>query len=116
DTSAVRALAGSPRMALRSLNLGTNLDLGDDAASELARSPHLGSLVDLDLGSWRSLSANGVRALAAAPLAKGLRRLKLWSFAAGRRGLEALAELPALRWLDLSNAGLKDPDLGALPP
>jgi hypothetical protein len=112
-TTAVAALAGSAQMkSLRSLDLGINSDLGDAAATELAQSPHLGSLVDLDLGSW-SLKAKGVRALAGSPWLKNVRRLKLWGFSAGRRGLEALAgaDLPALRWLDLYDSGLKDADL-----
>jgi len=112
----VRHVAGSLRMAtVRSLNLGGNHHVNDDGAVALARSPHLGALVALDLGFWE-LRARGVRALAEAPWMKQMRRLELCGFTASAAGLEILAgaEMPALRWLDLCYSHLGDEDLRPL--
>jgi hypothetical protein len=115
-TAAVRHLAGSPRLAsLRSLDLSAGHKLGDDAAAVLAKSPHLGALVDLDLGWWK-LTPRGVRALVRAPWLKRIRRLRLCGFHSGREGRELLAaaDLPALRWLDLCYSDLGGDDLRPL--
>lgn len=110
----IRHLAGSARMAsVRSLMLSGNHHVKDDGAVALARSHHLGSLVDLDLGWWK-LGPRGVRALLDAPWMRQIRRLHLCSLAPAAVAILAQAELPSLRWLDLCYSHLTDEGLGRL--
>src|SRR5262249_50330786 len=83
----LRHLTGSPNCpALRSLNLCANSEFGDDGVRELAESPHLGALIDLNVG-FCALTPEGVAALVKAPFAGRLRVLRLNGLAGGAAAL-----------------------------
>ncbi|VTT97259.1 Repeat-companion domain protein OS=Isosphaera pallida (strain ATCC 43644 / DSM 9630 / IS1B) GN=Isop_0537 PE=4 SV=1: LRR_6: LRR_6: LRR_6 [Gemmataceae bacterium] len=91
-----------------------DLDLHNSALSQvrcraLAASPNLANLHRLNLGTNRTMGANGFRALLASPHLRELRRLDLNNNDLGNDALEALVgctTLPNLRHLDLSHNGI----------
>jgi hypothetical protein len=106
----VRALVASPVVA-RVERLGLcamRLDVG-----ALARSTKLGKLVELDVGE-NGITSAGLIALAKAPFARRLRRLRLWTNKLDPRGMPALAKLVRLERLDLSCCALHDAAISPL--
>lgn len=91
-----------------------DLDLHNSALSQvrcraLAASPNLANLQRLNLGTNRTMGANGFRALLASPHLRELRRLDLNNNDLGNDALEGLVGctgLPHLRHLDLSHNGI----------
>jgi Ran GTPase-activating protein (RanGAP) involved in mRNA processing and transport len=109
-------LATSPVVAaLRDLDLGINI-LGPAGAVVLARSAYLGRLHVLKLDDCR-LGTAGVRALVDSPLLGQLTTLDLGSNGLGDPGVVALAETSAVRGLTtltLNNNGIGDVGADAL--
>jgi uncharacterized protein (TIGR02996 family) len=91
--SIISELAGCPALArIRRLTLQEN-NLDDEAIAVLARSPHLGRLVSLDL-SHNQITATGIRSLGAANLPE-LRHFDLSANPVDSAGMQALAQGPA---------------------
>jgi uncharacterized protein (TIGR02996 family) len=81
------------------LDLGlTRLD--DDGIRRLVSLPRVSILTDLNLGSIRLLTIEGVRAVAGSPNLGGLKNLGLGSNKIGDAGLAALASSPGLAGLE----------------
>jgi uncharacterized protein (TIGR02996 family) len=107
DDRDVRVLATSDRLAnLRTLDLGGNVLLHDEAARLVAGAAHFGRLTRLSLRGVHNLSDDGVRALAAARL-PDLTDLDLSGTRVTVAGVRALIEspgLPRLSRIDLGGA------------
>jgi uncharacterized protein (TIGR02996 family) len=99
----VAVLVGSPRPALRQLNLPCT-KLGDEGVIALAEAGTLPGLRELDLVGT-GLGVRGVEALARSPLLAGLRRLRLGGNKVTDAGARALATSPYLNHLRLLSIG-----------
>jgi uncharacterized protein (TIGR02996 family) len=116
-----RVIAAAPQFAsLRGLELPNN-ELGPDGVAELARSPHLRGLLDLDLAggsnSPNEIGPEGARHMAASDNFHHLTSLDLVFNFIGDEGFAALAEsprLPALRSLNLPGNNITDDGIRAL--
>jgi uncharacterized protein (TIGR02996 family) len=105
-----RALAASPALSsLRTLSLG-GCDLRDKALAELARSPHLAGLRDLEL--MGGVNAKALAALLDGPVPRGLRRLGL-AGALRAEGAKLLAKTKGLKLESLCLLGASLGDDGA---
>jgi uncharacterized protein (TIGR02996 family) len=100
----VAAIAGSPLLrTVTELDLGCGSGIGDEGATLLAASPHLGRLLSLSLPVAR-LGTKGVEAIAGAAWTAGLVRLDLRDNAIKKAGVVVLADpahFPRLRRLEL---------------
>jgi uncharacterized protein (TIGR02996 family) len=100
----VRALAGSPTLAVFSaLDLSWN-GLGDDGVEALLASPHLKQLRSLDL-SFNGIGPRGAALLAASAPLENLTALRLDDNRLGDQGAAALARVPSIL---LRHAGVSD--------
>jgi uncharacterized protein (TIGR02996 family) len=144
DDDHLAALLAAPALAtVRRLNFGMS-SLGTDDLKQIARCPHLGSVVHLDLSSnpfgadglnaivhsnclpalkslviwgWNSVYMDGARALVASPLADRLEHLVLAYQNFGDEGARIVARakrLKNLRTLDLSDNDITDAGAKAL--
>jgi hypothetical protein len=90
----IRILARCPALEnLHTLDLSLNWDFGVEAARTLFSSPHLRSVVHLNLSSSR-VGTKGVIALASAPSWDRLRSLDLSASWVDQKGLRALLDSP----------------------
>jgi hypothetical protein len=103
----IAALTASPVLqSVTALDLGCGNGVGDDGATQLAQSPHLGNLAKLKLPVGR-LGPKGMKAIAGAPWAANLVQLDLRDNAIRKAGVEWLADrkrFPRLLWLELQRA------------
>ncbi|MEM6929689.1 MAG: TIGR02996 domain-containing protein, partial [Myxococcota bacterium] len=103
----MKALCGAPLAALKRLDLSGN-HLDDDAAQQLAASPHARNLVELDL-SYNDIGPDGFAALLSSPHLAELRHLDLSHNPLTEALVESLLRSPPgvrLRVLRLTGTGL----------
>ena len=98
STAGARALAHA-KGKMKSLHIGLNR-LGDDGVQELAGSPSLASLTELNLGD-AGLGSSAGSALAQSLFLRGLTSLHLYRNRLGSRGARELASSPGLSHLTL---------------
>ena len=99
----VAALAASPVLrTVTTLDIGCGQGIGEDGATSLARSPHLGNLASLDL-AYSRIGPAGMKAIAGAPWAANLVRLNMRDNGIGKAGVALLTDrdrFPRLRRLE----------------
>jgi uncharacterized protein (TIGR02996 family) len=113
---AVAELTSEDWPRLHTLDLARNTIDGDGAAV-LARSGRFPALTDLNLSGNEALGDAGAAAIAAAPWAKSLTRLRLDRCKVGSEGARAISHSPALRGLielSLNNNSIGETGLKAI--
>jgi uncharacterized protein (TIGR02996 family) len=98
----IAALAASPVLrTVTTLQIDCGQGIGDEGATRLAQSPHLGNLSSLDI-AYSRVSDAGLKAMADAPWAANLVRLNYRDNGLGKPGLSLLTDpnrFPRLRLL-----------------